>query len=383
MSYITFLLRTSFSYLLRTSFSYMNFSEPDSTPFEFSPKNTGLKFRLSNGEPRKQFQETQLRTTFRAKADLADVEFVRALRNKAVTRHPCLPFDLPFSINGTEIIDKDCRLVANVGFRRRWLPKSIDNFLEESITKLQLETDRFLGLLRWGEGLTEVPSLDELSTWIGWRTPRTRLYHLIPQKFDPQTGLSTPFLRSNTDLTARFKYFWDNQVEEPLGHALLHQASRTVERNPRAALLMCASALETGLKSHISSQVPEAEWLAINVPSPPIYRIVKDYLPELHSQNEDINWGTWKNHVKAVQQLFEDRNRLAHKGAFTEEVPVHEYITVCSDILYLCDFLRGKHWACNHMSTDVGSPLGKEQDKRVRFTVQDPYDIDPRNIPPV
>lgn len=47
---------------------------------------------------------------------------------------------------------------------------------------------------------------------------------------------------------------------------------------------MMTSALETGIKTHISKLSPDTEWLLENLPSPPIDKIFKNYIPLLYEK---------------------------------------------------------------------------------------------------
>jgi hypothetical protein len=66
-----------------------------------------------------------------------------------------------------------------------------------------------------------------------------------------------------------FGALWrQDKVEEPLAHELLREAKAALGGSPRGALLMAATALETGVKTHLSRLVPDASWLLSEMPSP-------------------------------------------------------------------------------------------------------------------
>lgn len=362
--------------LLRTSFEILNWSEPDWAPVEYKPKKSSVNFKLFVAEPEKHFQKTKFHVTLKVQAEPEDIEFVRALRQKRITAHPSLNYTLPLVRADKVVIDADGR-VGEFGFRRRWLPTRLYNLLCKSESELLTEADRFLGALRWVEGLSNVPTIAELNTWIGWRPIRTKQFHHVPIQNEATSGNGVPTLRKNIDLRKRLETVWSPSVGiEPLGHSLLHEAQRASERDPRAALLMCASALEAGLKEHISERVPEAEWMVLNMPSPPMHKILKQYLPQLYPNVNGLQWSDWKNQFSDIQKLIETRNLLAHKGSFAEEVPLDAYIVATRNVLILCDFLRGNEWAADHMTNDVGKPLGKvtSTGKGIRFILTDPID---------
>ncbi|MDI7278258.1 MAG: hypothetical protein QME94_19950, partial [Anaerolineae bacterium] len=64
----------------------------------------------------------------------------------------------------------------------------------------------------------------------------------------------------------------------PLAHELLREAWSQRRDNPRSALVIAVAAAETGVKEFIANLVPQARWLATELPSPPLRKILKDYL---------------------------------------------------------------------------------------------------------
>ena len=73
-------------------------------------------------------------------------------------------------------------------------------------------------------------------------------------------------------------------ISQPLGHELLREAFTTRSKNPRSSLLVTMTALEVGVKEYIADLVPSAEWLAFHVPTPPVVKILAEYLPTLPSR---------------------------------------------------------------------------------------------------
>ena len=70
-------------------------------------------------------------------------------------------------------------------------------------------------------------------------------------------------------------------AEVPLGLQLLNEAWNQRTSHPRSALVIGVTAAELALKQLIGELAPDARWLADNVPSPPIFKIEKDYIPTL------------------------------------------------------------------------------------------------------
>jgi hypothetical protein len=67
----------------------------------------------------------------------------------------------------------------------------------------------------------------------------------------------------------------------PFARELLQEAWSEENKNPRSALVIGIAALETGIKDLIIGLIPETEWLIRNLQSPPVHRMLGEYLPLL------------------------------------------------------------------------------------------------------
>lgn len=80
-------------------------------------------------------------------------------------------------------------------------------------------------------------------------------------------------------------------------------------------------------------------------PSPPLLKMLRDYLPQLHRDNPSFtNWKDTKKLLNKVNSFTEDRNRLAHRGEAIVGF-LNEYLTITSDLLYAFDVFEGHEWA--------------------------------------
>ncbi|HHE9409934.1 TPA: hypothetical protein ACPGZZ_000807 [Haemophilus influenzae] len=82
------------------------------------------------------------------------------------------------------------------------------------------------------------------------------------------------------------------------------------------------SALETGIKTHISKLSPDTEWLLENLPSPPIDKIFKNYIPLLYEKcGRAIEFQKeLKSLTKQIKDIIEVRNKIAHTGKLPENI---------------------------------------------------------------
>ncbi|TYB84398.1 hypothetical protein [Oceaniovalibus sp. ACAM 378] len=117
-----------------------------------------------------------------------------------------------------------------------------------------------------------------------------------------------------------------------------------------------------GAKQHIGACVPDALWLAENSPTPPLLKILKDYLPKIHDGNESFyNWSRIRPLLnKTITSFTEDRNRLAHRG---EKIAgtLDDYLRLTENLMYAFDVFEGHDWAKDHVSKEFADKLGWEQ----------------------
>jgi hypothetical protein len=156
---------------------------------------------------------------------------------------------------------------------------------------------------------------------------------------------------------------------EPLGHEIFLEAWELRSTNPRSSLVIGIAAAEVGFKQFVSKLVPHAQWLADNSPSPPLVKMVTNYLPLLPAKLKIVNEVlTLPKSVRTVvQKGVELRNRTTHVGqAAPSEKELEEILLAIRDLLYLLDFYCGYKWAITNIRPDTLNELAKENDLVVR-----------------
>jgi hypothetical protein len=138
---------------------------------------------------------------------------------------------------------------------------------------------------------------------------------------------------------------------EPLAHELFREAWGQRQDNPRSSLLLGMAALEIGVKNYIAACVPDAAWLAENVPTPPLLRILQEYLPTLHPAGgtpiaplDDDTAGVLKVAVKL-------RNGLAHTGSNVPRERLVRSLRAIRNVLWRMDVARGHEWASDYVTS--------------------------------
>jgi hypothetical protein len=121
---------------------------------------------------------------------------------------------------------------------------------------------------------------------------------------------------------------------------------------------MAMSAAEIGLKELVSRLVPDAGWLVGNVPSPPLVRMLIEYLPRLPLVNSDAAF------VPPARSILDElrkgvtmRNSAAHIGARHVDIDdVEHVVDAVTDLLWLFEYYVGNDWALQYLSDSLQGP---------------------------
>jgi len=154
--------------------------------------------------------------------------------------------------------------------------------------------------------------------------------------------------------------FLQLQSRQPLYHDLFREAWQNQRENPRSALVMGIAAAETGFKTTLTDLNPSVTWIVENLQSPPLDRMLRDYMSELPARNK-INGEVRrppKSVITTIKQGIELRNKLVHgrEESLSSEV-VRRTLESVRDLLYLLDYYRGHEWALERLSADVAASL--------------------------
>ena len=146
---------------------------------------------------------------------------------------------------------------------------------------------------------------------------------------------------------------------EPIAHELLREAEQNAYSNPRSSLVLAVAAIEAGIKAYVADVAPAAEWLAFKAPSPPVAKMIADYLPTLPG-SAGARIGKPSRRIRTlIQDAVEARNNVAHTGTgeWSHE-KLDELIDTARDFLYALDYFRGREWAIEHLSEQARSDWG-------------------------
>lgn len=147
---------------------------------------------------------------------------------------------------------------------------------------------------------------------------------------------------------------------EPLGHEIYRRAWQQRSQDWDATIVTAMMAAEVGFKQIVSNLVPEAKWLVDNVSTPPLARMLEEFLPTLPAKNK-IN-GKVVSPPKLILKEIKDgvsiRNTIVHSGKGKKDYDKAERILAAvKDLLWLFDYYSGHTWALENMREETLNAL--------------------------
>jgi hypothetical protein len=224
------------------------------------------------------------------------------------------------------------------------------------IDRLDEYMQQTVNVLRWRRGKTGCFNAVHTTRDLEW-SDDDLTWRQVPKP--PIIGITVvqgiPWSRLTDEVQESVTNLLKAGVGEPLAHELFHEAWSLQIDNPRSSLIIGIAAAEVGIKSLIGFLVPEAEWLAFNSPSPPIEKILRNYLPLLPTKQSFNHAAPFipKNVLKLLREAVEYRNQTTHAGKTKDPISAdtlkHTLIAV-RDLLYILDVYAGHEWALNKLS---------------------------------
>jgi len=258
----------------------------------------------------------------------------------------------------TLYVDEVGRLRSDRAIRMEYMPQPFRDFTHQLYEEMWDYTRRSAQVLRWrlaGTGPHNPFSIRGFSwsldgnAWrpmpIEWRAIATVL------------GIRSPVTPAEWNEVCSIV---QDGKSEPLGHELYREAWDRRIDSPKSALIVGIAALEVGFKNFVSELVPQTQWLLENLPSPPIHKMLKEYLPKIQTRNT-IN-GEVLSPPSRVMEIIRNgvnkRNTAAHVGTATVTYDeVNEILLAVLDVLWMLDYYRGLNWALENMRPEIRGEL--------------------------
>lgn len=315
----------------------------DAIEFEVSGQRSTTLVRVARerhgSDPNAEFDLTITTMTDRDVSESRQIA-VAALWDRTIPAGmSCPPGKEAFAEDGTPLADI--------------VPNSVRDFFQKVLAELGGVSLTVARALRWRHGLN-VPV--KALAHIGQDFSLDRV-HWIPI---PSSGLS-----ARAWVTVSGIPLYDvirTELEEtlaqtslvPVGHELLFEAEELANSHERSALVLSLAALEVGAKELVAALVPEAEWLVEHLPSPPLERLIGEYVPTLALRAHLSGTSRMlprKELIDEIKKAARLRNELVHVGGGNVDGQwLDQWLNLCSSLLYAFDCYAGREWAASRVA---------------------------------
>jgi len=239
------------------------------------------------------------------------------------------------------------------------LPVEIREFVLPVWAHLRDVSAKTVRALRWRDDLRGPPR-PSVDRYFRWSLDGQQWHTLARQGF--VTVSSSALTPIQPAVCSDVQRMVEEGEDEPLAHELLREAvSNRRGANHRSALVLAVAAIEVGLKRYIGTQIPAADWLLRETQSPPVRKLLSDFLPTVPA-NRKYQGKVFipKSIRKRVHQAIERRNEIVHGGAAATELELQDFIDAIRDAIWLLDYYGGVEWALAKVSERTLDELRNE-----------------------
>ena len=158
-----------------------------------------------------------------------------------------------------------------------------------------------------------------------------------------------------------FKQMIQDGLEEPISYNIFRQAKSSFHQQPSSTLLLSYLAAEIAIKDLICIKIPDANWLVMNLQSPPLEKILSEFFHVL-PDTKRIFGESWKMpslFLIEVRKFTSQRNELTHQGAMKDiKGNALRAMQIANNIIWLCEILKGHEWARDYLDDEAKKDLG-------------------------
>jgi hypothetical protein len=253
-----------------------------------------------------------------------------------------------------EQIDQEGNIKENYVPHITLMPQSFQSFAEQVSRELSDYSRRTVSVLRW------------CCDWNGPHDPissRGLYWSYDGNKWKMMPGGLKVYMEVGAiggavseEICGEIESLVKEGASEPIGHELFREAWEQRHQNSRSSLVIGIAAAEVGFKQFVINLEPKTSWLIEEVPSPPLIRMLEDYLPRLPTRNKI------QGHVptpppeilKPLREGIAARNKLAHvKPPALAHEKLEEILLAVKDLLWILDYYDGFDWALNRVRPET------------------------------
>lgn len=234
-------------------------------------------------------------------------------------------------------------------------------FVDEVTKQITDYTNNFIRTLRWRGNGSGPNNPIRASRRPVWSLDKTA-WHILPQRHEATKFEHTSMLHTTDGVRADVDTYLKNGVKESTAHELLYEAWNQRGESPRSALILAIAAVEIGLKQCVILLAPDTEWLLKNFQSPPVVRMLEEYLPTLSAKCkvDDKVLPPTSETIQNLSKGVKLRNEAVHgtPQGLTHD-SLREILLAAQDTIWLLEFYSGYQWAWDHIS-----PHNRPQNKQ-------------------
>ncbi|WP_298261674.1 hypothetical protein [Bradyrhizobium sp.] len=361
----------SVRFLLTERLAEISFNPALPDGLTFADASSGVEITIKPERP-DGFRPLVCKARVSLAAPAAAHKFITSLLARKFEAHDKMPVELPYKDRDRTLIAADGSISEGFGVPFELYPLDVQALCDTAREMLLQRAYRLVRLLRWQQNLDGPHWVFDGDPALYWNVGGSS-YQIVGRRGQERVGASPAGIEWNELDRADLDSVWNEaSSEESVAHELLREAKVLREHSPRSAFLIATSALEVGVKAYVAHLSPDTSWLLSELPSPPIHKILRAYIPELHQhRGTPIDyWGKLKPWFKRVESGAITRNKLVHTGAIQiEPKDLTAYLQDVSDLLYLFDILRGHEWAKHNVSSAMRAALGWPSSRRKRYIV--------------
>jgi hypothetical protein len=330
-------------------------------------QNTTISFRLLTADEKEKYKRDALLCTAITQEEPSDD--VRALFDRLENNLMPEGFKKPkkknlqATKNEYEYIDNEGRIKENHIPPVNLFPQYFQDFESQIHHKLSECIKRATKIIRWRNAIKSSHNPVLFTLGVSWSFDNQH-WRGMPHDVYVVIGGEIEFYWPVSDeLHSQMENLIKAEVEEPLGHELFLEAWHQQTKNPRSALILGIVAAEVGFKQCVGKLVPNAEWLVNHVPSPPLHKMLSEYLPLLPAR-QTIQGKVLKppkRILTALNRGVKARNDTIHVGSKPpDSKELEELLLSVRDLLYLLDIYCGFEWAIKHIRYEVQEEMVQE-----------------------
>lgn len=237
---------------------------------------------------------------------------------------------------------------------REFFSKDFQDFCNNEEVFLEQTIIRFFDNALWIYKSSEFFLNDNRRHWIYFSFDK-KDWHLVPIR--PIGGIFGPpftqdeYNKLENDIKVRNKELASCLVESmnnghtaPIYPRIYHEAVNNLSDNPQTAIVLAVESVEVAVKTCIACFDEKAKWLIDNFPSPPIEKMLKEYVAMLLPEGMPSIPKELINH--SLHKAVIARNKIVHSGLY--QINKEEALVLIEDlgrILAYLEYYMGYEWA--------------------------------------